>query len=276
MQIKLPCIEVPPSENSLHCYFGTYEGPSVGVNYLAPYQSEQSHHNQIMAIPDNDPRADGELHDCTDWEDVRGYEPMFENVGFAQVDTGEVSETPNWLELPEGFGFKLESGTRYMVEAHYINPTGDPIAVNDGMNLGFMPLEDVEEFVSTYHFDAGIEIPPAVEHTACMQCEVTRDTFLFSMNGHMHEWGKSFTVDLTRDGATQRIYEIPQWESQWTDDPKDIIESWDVGEYQLQVGDQVEHCCTWVNPTESTLHFPEEMCTLLGVAYPLETPWKCP
>lgn len=276
LQIKLPCIETPPHEDRIYCFFGTYEGPTAGVNYFAPYQSEQSHHNQIMAIPASDSREDGVLYECTDWEDVRGYEPMFENVGYTQVEEGEVSDTPNWLELPPGFAFKIEAGTRYMVEAHYINPIDVPIAVNDGMNMNFIAEEDVDQYVSTYHFDAGVEIPPGGEHTACMQCQVPADTYLFSMNGHMHGYGQSFTVDLTRDGATERIYEVPLWSSDWTYDPKDIITSWDVGEYQLKAGDQVEHCCTWVNPTESTLRFPDEMCTLLGVAYPLQEPWKCP
>jgi hypothetical protein len=267
LQVQTPCVEVPPHVNRYHCQFGTYTGPDVGIVSMVQFYSEHSHHNQLMVVREDEGHEDGVLYDCTDWGDIRDYEPMM-------ADAGSV-DGRNVIDMPEGFAFKLESGTRYLLETHYINPGTSPIAVNDGINLGLVSASEVTDWVASFHFDAPVKIPAGSEHTACVVCDVEHDVGVLSMVGHMHEWGSRFTVDLTRDGEKNRIYEVPEWSSEWTDDPREIIDSFEAGTYGFLAGDQLKSCCTWVNDTEEQLRYPDEMCTFIGVAHPLDAPWKC-
>lgn len=268
-----PDFTVPPYTEIMYCYAGTYTGPTVGVNFLQVFQSlPYAHHTLLKVAPS--PVQDGVLEDCTylDGEqEMSELAPMFEAVGIEP----EVGFNGNWFNLPEKVAFKLEHNQQWILEMHYVNTSENEILVNSAINLGFISIEEVEGFASPLHLDAGgVEVSPGAS-TFTFDCEWPMDVNLLSIMGHMHNTGSKFTIEhIKPNGESALIYNVEEWlGGVYPFFP--YFENFDPGELEIQAGDVFRTHCEWDNPTQDTLGFPEEMCTVGGVVYPLDTPFTC-
>ena len=63
-QWLMPDMEIEPYTEAIWCYYGTYTGETVGVDFLQPFVSSYNHHAFIQAT-DNDDAEDGSLTSCT-------------------------------------------------------------------------------------------------------------------------------------------------------------------------------------------------------------------
>ena len=83
VQFQTPDLVIPPYSDINLCYYGTYEGPTVGVNHMI-YQSAEvwTHHATFMAVYD-DQFPDGAVEDCMEQgqNGMPVYSPLFEVVG---------------------------------------------------------------------------------------------------------------------------------------------------------------------------------------------------
>ena len=128
---------MPPFEEVFWCYYGTYTGEKVGVNFVQPFTSAYNHHTFIQAAQEGDP-ADGELVDCSDYSGMEKTAPLFDISGNSLTADG------NYLQLPEGVAITLNSGQRWLIEAHFVNPTAETLLVNVAFNVGVVPEDEVE------------------------------------------------------------------------------------------------------------------------------------
>jgi hypothetical protein len=251
------------------CYYGTYTGETVGVNFVQPFVSPYNHHTFIQAAQDDDP-ADGELVDCSDYDGMERTTPLFDIAGNSLTADG------NYLPLPDGVAIKLESGRRWLIEAHFVNPTPDPIRVNVAFNLGVVPEEDVEIWGASYQFDLGPpDIPAGEEITQSFACAFPSEVSVLTLMGHMHQWGQDISIDRVNESESEseRIYTVDEWEDEYRDHPP--LDTYEVGELVLEEGQHLRTTCHWFNTSEMDLGFPDEMCSVKGIVAPMETPLFC-
>lgn len=269
-EIRAPSFEVPPYSEVFWCYYGTYTGPTVGVTWFQPLQSNQySHHNLLRNVTDGG-LPDGTMIECPATGSMYDYAPLFEGVG---IEPGE--SATNWLEMPDGVAIQFMEGQKWVLDMHYVNPTDKTLIVQNGVNMGTVAVEDVEHWAAPVRMDGGIvELPSGEATTVAFDCEWPSDVTVLSLGGHMHEHGTSYEVDHVRsDGSIERIYNVDPWDEEYRDFP--LLENWGVGELEVAAGESFRTYCNWFNATEELLTYPDEMCTTFVVAYPLDTALSC-
>jgi hypothetical protein len=271
LALRSPVMEIPPYSEVLLCYFGTYEGPTVGVDFMQPLQSDYSHHNQLKAVWDGI-YDDGELIDCATSAEMSEYSPLFESVG---IEPGPDTAEGNWLNLPDGIAMKLEGGQRWVMDMHYINPTDQTLVVQNGVNIGVLPVEEVEDWAGSIQFDAGlINIAAGADHQETFDCAFEQPGHVLSVLGHMHSRGTHYSVDYgAADAPAERIYDVV-WEGDYHPYYPELT-TYAPGEFPVAEGETFTTTCDWTNFEDHDLEFPEEMCTTVVVVYPLERPRTC-
>ena len=266
-QLATPPLEVPPFEEVFWCYYGTYTGEKVGVNFVQPFTSAYNHHTFIQAAQEGDP-ADGELVDCSDYSGMEKTAPLFDISGNSLTADG------NYLQLPEGVAITLNSGQRWLIEAHFVNPTAETLLVNVAFNVGVVPEDEVETWAASYQLDLG---PPQIgageEVTQSFDCAFPSEVSLLTLMGHMHQYGLDMAVDIVNDQESERIYTVDHWEDEYRDFPP--IQAYDMGELVVAENETIRTTCHWFNTTQQDLGFPEEMCSAKGIAAPMSEPVFC-
>jgi len=267
IQLATPALEVEPYGEVFWCYYGTYTEETMGVNFVQPFVSPYNHHTFIQAAQEDDP-SDGELVDCTEYDGMERTTPLFDIAGNSLTADG------NYLPLPDGVAIKLESGRRWLIEAHFVNPTPNTLWVNVAFNLGLVPVEEVETWGASYQFDLGPpDIPAGEEVTDSFDCGFPDQVSLVTMMGHMHQWGRDIAIDKVDGSEVERIYTVEEWEADYRDHPP--LETFELGEMVLEPGQTLRTTCHWINTTEMDLGFPGEMCSTKGIAAPMEDPLFC-
>jgi hypothetical protein len=282
-QIATPVMTIQPYSEIIFCYYGTYEGPDVGVVDFMPYTHPGFNHHSVLRTQFGNEAENGNLVACGESmddpdrlpepgdEEVSGGETLMQIV---QVKGVPVTEG-DWLALPEGYAVKLESGTRWVIDTHFINPTDEIVLVNDTMNFGLIPPDQVTDWIAAMEFRGSVDIPPQTEFTRSFDCTWDQDYEILSLFGHMHHLGKRFTTDWTHDGEIERIYEVADWLSEYRENPRNIVEHYAPGEFNVSAGDVFTVNCTWDNPSASSVAFPEEMCSLHGAFTSSQAPLTC-
>lgn len=265
-QVLGPELEIPPYSEIQYCWTANYDGPDVGITRLDPHQSEHGHHATLMrSTYSSSEHPAGETFDCTaaDSIDMTRAPPVFllENA-----DTG-------YNSLPEGMALNWESGQTYILQSHYINTTAETVRVQDAINVGTIPAEEVEIWASVIGAtDLGLKLPPGEFTTIEKDCTWKQDFNLASLAGHMHEWGEQLSVDYIAPDVEERLYDL-EWKTEYRDDP--VTLDWFDDPMQIEKGDTFTLSCTWYNDTDEELGFPEEMCAAFGIGYPLRDPLYC-
>ncbi|MCP4870091.1 MAG: hypothetical protein GY898_15385 [Proteobacteria bacterium] len=284
VEIRTPEWIIPAGTEILWCFFGVWEIEDVGVVQVEVFDSPVSHHTLLKSVPADDPMPIDFMFDCTaPTGDMAAYAVLFEGYtpDFFDHDLGDDDgqedddEGTLWLDLPEGMAVKMVEGQRWMVDAHYINPTDEDIVTSVTFQLRTTPEDEVEQWVGAWtHHAQTLELPPGEITSRENTCGWEDEMSILSIGPHMHEWGYSYAVDLHRtDGAVERVYNVDEWDPEWRNDP--IVEFFEPGEITVRPGDYFTTTCTWNNTTDYMLDYPEEMCSTFGMATPLETAFEC-
>lgn len=261
---------IPPYTEKQVCFFSTWDGEDVGIHKQRSFQNDFGHHF-IIASSGLTTREvpDGTVVDCTDNSSVgmQSFKPLI--IG-GTIDAANQSGT---FELPEGMGARIAPGQRLVLQAHYVNTSPNPIIVQDELQLQILEADEVETWASPWvNTESDMVIPAASTHETTVVCTAQDDVTMLFMGGHMHEWGTSISVDHERDGVTERIYEIAEWDALYRDAPPyvDFAEG-----FEVRTGDVFTTVCRWNNDTANDLRFPNEMCVALAMVYPSTSPIIC-
>jgi len=266
-RIEVPTMVIPPGEEILFCYYGTYDGPDAGVVGFRPESPGGFLHHTLIKRVDDDEYPNGHLMDCTAPELQWPPKPVLFEAVAPSLD--------NWINLPEGIAFKLSEGQRWVTDVHYINVSPDPICMNTAFYLDLIPDSEVSSYAAAFNLDrGGFVLPPGEETTESFDCTWEQDLNILSVAGHMHEHGQSFEVIHHSEGQpSESIYDVADWQPYFQTGAPNI--QFDFGELEVAAGDTFETVCTWVNDLDEPLGYPDEMCTAFGVAYPLEDALFC-
>lgn len=268
-QERTPEFILEPHSEVMYCYFGRYSGPDVGATYYEWFQDPTyGHHFMTLAVSDDTLIADGEMVDCTDPEQfVMGIMPPL-------LQGTELVEAPNGrMVLPDGVAIQLVSGQRWALQSHYVNPTDNPLLLQDAINVVTVPAEEVETWASTYVANSSqFDLPPG-RHAMDVTCEWPATVNLINMMGHMHTNGRSINIQHGHDGVWDLLFEVEEWEPSYVYGP--ILRGFEEGEAVIEAGDTVQVHCAYDNVTDETLRFPDEMCVGAGIAWPMTAPFQC-
>lgn len=264
-------VTLPPATEVFWCTFGTFED-SVGVNGLwERTESPFLHHQLFKPVLEDVPYADGETVDCLELGDWWGTAPtLLEGVGVPPPD-----DMDRQISFPPGVAFLMEAGQRYVIDSHWINTTDEVQIGRVQMELGMIPASSVVHEAGTFNFDkAHLSVPPGT-WTETVECDFgDQEVNILQLGPHMHAHGTHYAVDVIRlSGETERILEVESWHPSFREDPP--LWNWGAGEMVIRPGEIIQTHCTWDNPSNQDLGFPEEMCTSFGAAYPMETNIFC-
>ena len=267
---EVPTMLVPPGQEVVFCYYDTYRGGDAGIVGYRPEDVRGFMHHAVMKRSSASEHPDGALIDCTSVENQFPPPPTL-------VETVGDPEEGNWLDLPPGLAFPLPTGQRWFAEAHYVNTSADAVCVNTAFYIDLIDDSEVEAYVGTVNFDAGgFSIPPQSNHEEVFDCSwPLEDVYLLSLGGHMHEFGAAINIAQAEDaaGAETVLYSVDDWEPEFRYLPP--LLNFEPGEVPIATGDVLRTTCAWENDTGGELSYPDEMCTVFGVAYPLPESIHC-
>lgn len=254
---------IEPYADMMWCLVGTYTGPDVGLYRMKTYQGNFGHHFQIMGLTaGEDVYPDGTLIDCS----KTGALPMGDlDPLMLPTDSNHTEVT---TPLPGGMAFKLRSGQRYVLQSHYVNTTDMPIRVQDIVVNATVPVEDVEVWTAPLVANGeSFLVPPGEEASYEFTCSYEQDYSFVYILGHMHEWGKALSIDITVGEQQLTIHDVPAWDPSYRDSAP--VSYFDAAEpFTLKAGTNLTTRCSWYNDTAEALAFPHEMCVSVGMVYP--------
>jgi len=269
--LEPPPFTIDAYADAMTCWFSTWEGPDVGVVSGRFLQSPSyGHHVIVMRTnADADDYPDGTQVDCTasDALDMTEMEPFV-------LPDAPIEKGTSLLDLPPGMANKLKAGERFLVQSHHVNYEGRPIRVNDRIELDIVPIAEVEVFAAPLvHTSTSFSLPPGPSEVV-VNCTFEESVSFLYVLGHMHEWGTAITVDYHKaDGSTERLYGVDEWQVGFRDLPP--IDYYDEQPLTVEAGESFTTTCAYDNTTNEPLGFPEEMCVMTGIAYPLTVPVIC-
>jgi hypothetical protein len=266
---------IPAGTEKQMCWVTTYEGPDMAIVGQWGYQSPNGHHVVIFGTGATErDLPDGTSWDCTENDSLGmdSLEPILIGGEIEYDDDGVV----NSFELPDGFGAPIEQGQRIVLQSHYVNVTQNDVLVQDHAQLALVPEDEITTWTAPLvNTDTSFAVPrDSDEYTLAFDCEFEETYSLLYVGGHLHEWGKAFSLDYTpAGGVPERVYDIPEWRPVLRDSPTYV--DFEAGEFQVQPGDTFTTSCTWFNHEDHDLEFPQEMCVTFGMIYPSRVPVIC-
>ena len=272
LQWVMPEALIEPYTDTMACYVDSYQGETVGVSAIETYQAQGYGHHVLFWTGEVDPDLypDGSVFDCTDPRTMSAFLPFF----IVQPDREADGATIASAKLPEGMGIGLDSGTRFIIQMHYLNTTGETLRVRDVVNFSVMPESSVEVWAAPWgHGITSMPLPPGEETTIAFDCDWPSDVNLLNVFGHMHQYGTKLSLDHTNEAGTSRLYDVPTWTAEYSDTPP--ATNFDLPGYPVKAGDVFRTSCTWFNDTDRTLDYPDEMCATTGIAYPSRVSMYC-
>ena len=258
-QIQTPLYKLPPYSEGYWCLVGTWEF-DMAVNWFEWFQDPvYGHHMRMDKIGEMPEYPDGHVQPC-DRELMGDGTPYF-NATEGGLVTG-------LMNLDDDMGVVVKGGDRWLIQSHFYNTTDQEIWVQDTVNIGWIELEGLEKPLSTWTFDeVEFELPPQQVSEVEFTCTWPQDVYVVMWMVHMHDRALSFTSEVQQEDLSwEPWYDIEEWDPAWYRNPQLEMPAEPVF---FPEGQSLKGTCRINNDTESTRVWPDEMCVLEGLAYPL-------
>jgi hypothetical protein len=263
----LPDLEVPPPpDNGVQIITPIVEDLQPGMDYeictwtdvildrqvdiksTLGYQTEPPGHHAILFYT-LDKQPPGTQRICTD-TDMASFRYVSGNGA-----NGELNEAPGDLV------FRIPEGAQMVINHHYLNAYDEVLRGQALINVNFAPPGNYIPSGATAILDTAIQVTPgASSHD--ISCTLERPFKFWYFIPHMHRWGKRITVDMTRAGAKERLFDTP-WDDSFTFHPPEHRQD-PASPMLMNAGDKIDIHCEWENDTAGTLNFGFEMCVGFG------------
>jgi hypothetical protein len=256
--VTLPSWTVAPGTELLKCVYKSLHNPEDRwVQEFDTTQIEGGHH--IAAYLSITELPDGTEVDCASPQSMESFRPLL--IGLDK----------NGFALPEHYAVRIPANATIVYQSHYINATTAPINTLDKVKIHFVSRDAQTIPAGTFAFSRiSFNIPAGETVSTSEECTVPSDMKVFTMFGHMHEWGKAVSIEAgpTADSMTT-IYDVQHWTAQMRDSPPHYDFGFETP-MQLHTGDHVRLNCTWENHTSDPIGFPKEMCAGVLWFFPAE------
>lgn len=244
-----------PGQDLILCqWIDSATADEVDIADVQGYQTVTGHHIILYSSSENMPV--GFSRECTSDDMV--------SVQFLGGVGGEGAGSV--ATLPDGYVFRHGKGRTLMANVHYLNATDKVQEVQSVLDIKMAPpspnLKPAGMAVINY---LDVEIPAnSTSYTVDAYCTWPTDTSLFMWSNHMHADGLTVYSEAKRpDGTIVPLVTDASWKAEEAFNP--AWKYWDVTTPTLiHGGDEMHVSCTWKNPNNTPLMFPDEMCDAVG------------
>jgi hypothetical protein len=245
--------QLQPGQDLILCqWIDAASVDDVDVADLKGYQTVTGHHVVLYSSAEVEPV--GTSRECTS-ADMVSVEYL---GGIGGEGTGALAK------LPDGYVFRHGMGRTLMANVHYLNATDSVQEVQSVLDVKSAPP-------SADHKPAGMavinyldfQIPAnSTSYTVDAYCTWPQDTSLLMWSNHMHGDGVSIYSEAKRPDATMEpLVTDTTWQAEEAFNP--AWKYWDAP-MLIHGGDEMHVSCTWKNPNNTLLLFPDEMCDAVG------------
>lgn len=180
-------------------------------------------------------------------------------IGGSQNGTGETI-----LAFPEGVALRVRAGAVLLMNAHYLNATGEPLEPQIRINLWTRPAESITTPGDVlFLYNPFIRVPARGQARARYRCPVHTDITVTTVQSHMHARGVGYSAQLV---GGRPFFETDAW----TDVPTGVFEQG----LQVPAGSTFDYHCDYDNPEARDVYqgprTTDEMCMLVGTFYPAD------
>lgn len=255
LKVFTPEFEIPTGDSFTCIYMDYVTEENMAIVSGDGIQDEGGHH--IIVYYADTPREPG-VHECDDAEMTN-----LNQIAGSSGDGGQV------LSLPAGLALDVPAGKQIVLQAHYINVSGETRKVKDWAKIIKGDPEKIESFVNYFVTnDEGFELTPNSPNERTTECVLDRDFQIALTLPHMHELGRHFLIEhLDADGKLLETLFDTDWQESYTSHPP--IRTWEMSEpYVLKKGEKLRQRCDWDNSSPDTVLFPIEMCLTFFYYWP--------
>lgn len=270
-QIRTPVYTIPAGEERTFCLWGEWS-ETQGVNFYEWFQDVVfSHHLRMDSVFAGVAEEPGTVTDCSDGQNTLQAElrPLF-NATEPGLQVGK-----GRMVLDDGMGVMVDEGDPWVIQSHYTNYSGDDIQVQDIINLGYLPAEEVTRPLSTWTMNnVGFEVASGETEDVTFECTWEQDATVEMWMVHMHDYATKFVGTMVPADGSESI-ELVHYDP-WDPEMRYLPQLLRIaGGLPVKAGDVFRGTCTFFNRDPQPLGFPQEMCVLEGTAWPMTEPFLC-
>jgi hypothetical protein len=231
---------------------------------IVDYQTFQSlagaHHALLYSVMQQQP---ANTHECNEDDMIN-----------ARYLAGGGADSPP-ADLPEGVVFRMPANTQLLIQTHWINATDHPIDGQAAFNLQVTKPKPEHRTAQLFATTNTEFVLPVGTGRASADCTIAKEMNVFTLTGHMHEWGTHVKITHTpvASATEATIYETG-WSNEYQFNPPRNHYTTDAP-FVLSPGDRIHIDCDYNNTTGTPLPFPSEMCAAVAYGYPLDTQINC-
>lgn len=264
IQIISPAVRgiAPGADVNLCSYIDRRLTEDIDILSYRGFQSSVGGHHTILYAVTLQEAAN--THECNEDDMIN-----------ARYLAGAGPDAPPSL-LPDGVVFRIPANTQLMVNTHWINATDQPIDGQSAFNLKVSKPTPDHKLASLLTVGTTMFTLPMGPASTSAECTVEEGPFnVFTLGGHMHEWGTHAKISLTKSGQGASAM---LWESDWSSEKQfnpPLNQYPTDAPLVLQAGDKLRIECDYDNDTGNPLPFPREMCVGFQYAYPMTKQLDC-
>lgn len=226
-------------------------------------KAEVVHHLQLYAAETSNARAALAARDAMDA--APGFpcgEEGIDNVRYVGVWAAG-DRVRRW---PDRTGVRVSAGTHLVVQFHYHNHGGNPVADHSRVALELATTIESPATINSVH-GFPLDLPPGEANamvSKLVSLPITQESWARAVRLHMHQLGTHARMELVRGNHTECMLDIPRWDFGWQlfytlDQP-----------IALEPGDQIRITCGYdttsrTAPVSWGLATEDEMC--IGYTY---------
>ncbi|HEY3666814.1 MAG TPA: hypothetical protein VGL19_12465, partial [Polyangiaceae bacterium] len=228
------------------------------VSFSHEYSLGSHHFLVIQSDLDAIPTDLSGQYDCT-----FGNEPIMQHARGvlygAQAPTGH-------FPLPAGVGYHFKARQVVILQAHYLNPTDQPVNAELHFGIDVGNAADIRQQAGyLFFYDPLIYVPAGGSAVSGISCSVPSDINIISASTHYHQRGTGMRVWLDEAAipAKQPFYETHDWQHS-----PDFH-----GPFDVPAGSRLRFQCDYQNGDtfdvfEGPNALTSEMCVFGGLYYP--------
>jgi len=224
----------------------------IDIADLKGYQTVTGHHVVLYSSAEVEPV--GTSRECTAADMV--------SVQYLGGIGGE--GTGALAQLPDGYVFRHGQGRALMANVHYLNATDSVQEVQSVLDVkSAAPSPDRKPAGMAVINYLDFQIPAnSTSYTVDAYCTWPADTSLLMWSNHMHGDGISVYSEAKRpDNSMEPLVTDTSWQAEEAFNP--AWQYWNTP-MLIHAGDEMHVSCTWKNPTDAMVLFPDEMCDAVG------------
>lgn len=256
LEFTTPSFDIAPGDDFECFYTDVTVDHDLGVLSADAQQEAGGHHITVYYTDSPKPPSH---HVCSDQEMLTWHMV----AGAGSSNGGEPVIT-----LPEGMATRVKAGSQIVVQAHYINTTGATRTVQDSVKVHYEDASKVKTFANQFAiFDGNFSVPAHGQVTSKSTCVAPSDLNVVLLGGHMHEFGKHFSLEqIDESGKATMLYDH-DWQPSYASHPPTNKYTQDKP-FVIKKGTKFRQTCEWDNTTANPLAFPREMCVTFSMYFP--------